>query len=87
MEAEVWSVPHARPYPTTPPRQKLAAVFPRVHEENCVYVAAMRLDRRDRDQRRCQLLSRQPIPPGSSSLSPRNPTPSQATGTEQENEY
>ncbi|KAK1906253.1 Phosphatidylinositol 45-bisphosphate 5-phosphatase A [Dissostichus eleginoides] len=44
MEAEVWSVPHARPYPTTPPRQKLAAVFPRVHEENCVYVAAMRLD-------------------------------------------
>ena len=61
--------------------------------ESSVYVAAMLKSQtvwfmavgRDRDQRRCQLLSRQPIPPGSSSLSPRNPTPSQATRTRLEN--
>lgn len=63
------------------------------HEESSVYAAAMLKSQtvwfmavgRDRDQRRCQLLSRQPTPPGSSSLSPRNPTPGQATRTEQEN--
>ena len=41
--------------------------------------------RKRRRSEECQLLSRQPIPPGSSSLSPRNPTPSKATRTEQEN--
>lgn len=62
------------------------------HNENSVDSPAMLKSQvwfmaagRDRDQRRCQLLSRQPIPPGSSSLSPRNPTPSQATRTGQGN--
>jgi len=64
--------------PRSRPQGKLCLRGNRCRKVGTVWFMAVG---RDRDQRRCQLLSRQaesphPPPLGSSSLSPRNPTPS-----------